>query len=169
MLGAPPEGRRPYPARPCRAPIGSLTLPGCNFRNDSSRFLRIVLDSDEIKSASVETAYLDRRPIDAQEGYCDLGSRSLRQLVISAANFPNGGTTDRLERLEVTLGSATGSTTTDPWEELDFATLSATGDTSIGEGAAQFAFLVVEKEQGWQNNFEEVFLVTKGSYFGDLK
>ena len=69
MLGAPPEGRRPYPARPGRAPIGSLTLPGCNVRNDSSRFLRIVLDSDEIKSASVETAYLDRRPIDAQEGY----------------------------------------------------------------------------------------------------
>ena len=142
---------------------------GCNFRNDSSRFLRVVLDNDEIRSASVEAAYLDRRPIDAQEGLCDIDSRIIRQLIISAANFPNGGTTDRLERLEVTLGSATGSTSTDPWEELDFATLSATGDTSIGEGAAQFAFLVVEKEPGWQNNFEEVFLVTKGSYFGDLK
>jgi hypothetical protein len=47
--------------------------------------------------------------------------------------------------------------------------LSATGDASIGEGAAQFAFLVVERKSGWENNFEEVFLVTKGSYFGDLK
>ena len=142
---------------------------GCNFRNDSARHLRIVLDGDGIESASVEAAFLDRRPIDAGEGYCDLGSRNLRQFTISAANFPNGGTTDRLERLEVVLGSSTGSTTTDPWEKLDFATLSATGDASIGEGAAQFAFVVVEKETGWQNNFEEVFLVTKGSYFGDLK
>ncbi|MEJ2482903.1 MAG: hypothetical protein P8049_07260, partial [Gemmatimonadota bacterium] len=94
---------------------------------------------------------------------------NLRQLVISAGNFPNGGTTDRLDRLEVILGSADGSTTTSPWQEFDFATLSATGTASTGKGAAQFAFLVVEKEPGWQNNFEEVFLVTKGSYFGDLK
>ncbi|MEJ2548515.1 MAG: hypothetical protein P8125_12010 [Gemmatimonadota bacterium] len=143
-------------------------VSGCNFRNDSARFLRVVRDGDEIRSASVEAAYMDRRPIDGAEGFCDLGSRNLEQFIISAANFPNGGTTNRLDRLEVTLGSASGSTT-DPWEELDFATLSATGDASIGEGAAQFAFLVVDKEPGWQNNFEEVFLVTKGSYFGDLK
>ena len=144
-------------------------VSGCTFRNDSARHLRIVLDEDQIQSASVEAAYMDRRRIDGAEGSCNLGSRNLRQFIISAANFPNGGTTDRLDRLEVTLGSATGSTETDPWEELDFATFSATGDASIGEGAAQFAFLVVDKEAGWDRNFEEVFLVTKGSYFGDLK
>lgn len=144
-------------------------VSGCTFRNDDARYLRVVRDGDDIRSASVEAAYLDRVPIDAQEGQCDLGSRNLRQLVISAANFPNGGTTDRLERLEVTLGSATGTTTTEPWRELDFATLSATGNPSTGKGGAQFAFLVVDREDGWQNNFEEVFLVTKGSYFGDLK
>ena len=108
-------------------------------------------------------------PIGAQEGQCDLGSRNLRQFIISAVNFPHGGTTHRMERLEVTLGSATGATTTDPWKELDFATLSATGDPSTGKGGAQFAFLVVDREDGWQDNFEEVFLVTEGSYFGDLK
>jgi len=144
-------------------------VSGCNFRNDSARFLRVVRDGDEIRSASVEAAYMDRRRIDGAEGFCDLGSRNLRQFILSAANFPNGGTTDRLERLEVTLGSATGTTTTVPWQELDFATLSATGDPSTGKGAAQFAFLVVDKEAGWHDNFEEVFLVTKGSYFGDLK
>ena len=144
-------------------------VSGCTFRNDEARHLRVVRDGDDIRSASFEAAYLDRRPIDAQEGECSLGSRNLRQLVISAANFPDGGTTDRLEQLEVTLGSATGATTTEPWKELDFATLSATGDPSTGKGAAQFAFLVVDREDGWQNNFEEVFLVTQGSYFGDLK
>ena len=144
-------------------------VSGCNFRNDDARFLRVVRAGDDIRSASVEAAYLDRVPIDAQEGQCDLGSRNLRQFTISAANFPNGGTTDRLEGLEVTLGSATGATTTEPWKVLDFATFSATGDPSTGKGAAQFAFLVVDREDGWQNNFEEVFLVTKGSYFGDLK
>ena len=144
-------------------------VSGCTFRNDDARYLRVVRAGDDIRSASVEAAYLDRRPIDAREGQCDLGSRNLRQFIISAANFPNGGTTDRLDRLEVTLGSATGATTTDPWKELDFATLSATGDPSTGKGAAQFAFLVVDREDGWQDNFEEVFLVTKGSYIGDLK
>ena len=34
--------------------------------------------------------------------------------------------------------------------------------------AVQFAFMVVDKKQGWANNFEEVVIVTHGSYFGDI-
>jgi hypothetical protein len=118
-----------------------------------------------IRSAALNAAFLSGQVI-GDTLPCSLGARDLRSFNILAANFRAGVPTSRLQELEVIVESGDSPT---PWTTLDFATLSATGDTSIGEGAAQFAFLVVEKEQGWQNNFEEVFLVTKGSYFGDLK
>jgi len=144
----------------------SSRVQGCEYKNDSARHLSVTPgQGDQIRSAAVNAAYLAGNSLTGT-GPCDLGVRNLRTFNISAVNFVAGIPTASLEQLEVIVESGDSPT---PWTELDFATLSVTHDPSNGKGAAQFAFLVVEEEDGWQDNFEEVFLVTRGSYFGDLR
>jgi hypothetical protein len=144
----------------------SSRVQGCEYSNDSARYLSVTPgQGDQIRAAAVAAALLTGTSLTGSSA-CDLGARDLRSFNISAARFTAGIPTASLETLEVIVESGDSPT---PWTELDFATLSVTHDPSIGRGAAQFAFLVVEKEDRWQDNFEEVFLVTRGSYFGDLR
>jgi len=144
----------------------SSQVQGCEYRNDTARYLSVTPgQGDRIRAAAVQAANLTGTSLTGNSA-CDLGVRDLRSFNISAASFTAGVPTASLERLEVIVESGDSP---EPWTKLDFGTLSATGDPSNGKGAAQFAFLVVEKEDGWTRNFEEVFLVTRGSYFGDLR
>ena len=137
----------------------------CKFINDSASSLSVTPGTgDEIRGASILAAYLTSgQPTGSP--CTTIQSRKVRAFDMIASSFIAGEPTSRIEPLDVRLGT---STSADPWKELDFATLTVTHDASSGTGAAQFAFMVVDKQQGWVNNFEEVLIVTRGSYFGDI-
>ena len=137
----------------------------CLYINNSARSLSVTPGSGGgIRGASVEAAYLTSGQPTSSPCTTRQSSK-VRAFDMVAASFIAGEPTSRIEPLDVRLGT---STSADPWKELDFATLTVTHDPSSGTGAAQFAFMVVDKQQGWVNNFEEVLIVTRGSYFGDI-
>ncbi len=144
----------------------NATTTRCKFTNNSARSLSVTAgQGDQIREASIQAALLNSGPISGV-GSCNMSqSDRLRAFDLIATSFPTGVPTSNIQTLDVRLGT---STSADPWGELDFATFTVTPDATSGTGASQFAFVVVDRKSGWQNNFKQVLIVTRGSYFGQI-
>lgn len=137
----------------------------CELSNNTIRALSLTPGQPgQIREAAIQASLLNSGPISGV-GPCNTGAPNLiRAFDLGATSLTAGVPKSRVEPLDVHVGTTTSA---DPWTQLRFATLTVT-NTSSSKGAAQFAFMVVEKKQGWLDNFEEVIIVTHGSYFGDI-
>lgn len=139
----------------------------CRARNTDVKGLRVIDGAGgQLTEARVQASAGDFSHVEIPNvGPCTVAdNRKLRTLDIVATSVPQGVPRSSFVLLEARVGQSN-----DAWTELDFATLTVTYDPGPVKGGAQFAFVLVRKPQGWESNFEEVIVVPRGSYFGDVK
>ncbi len=97
---------------------------------------------------------------------CDVGiNRQLQALEIVAEPFALATP----KKAGFTTYQVLITTSFEPWASTTLNTLIGTFDPGDEKGAAQFTFVAVRQSPNWQTTFEDVIIVPRGSYFGDVK
>lgn len=146
----------------------NATVAGCRAKNTDSKSMKVSPGQGEIGQVQIvaNSGDLTHGEIPGR-GPCDVDvPRKLRTLNIALGPLPAGTPQSTFQTFDARLGPPGND---DAWTPTDLSKLTATFDSGSGTGAAQFTGLLVQKSQGWENDFEEVIIVPRGSYFGEVK